>query len=367
MAQGKVVAWDGTQFLAGLQAAATWLEQHVGEVNALNVFPVPDGDTGTNMHLTISAALKDVAPQIPAAAVAKQVERQALRGARGNSGVILSQIIRGFSEGVAGKDSIDAAGLASAFEKAAERAYKAVMKPTEGTILTVARVVGEYATAAAERGGDVSDVLDAAVEGANQAVADTPSQLKQLRDAGVVDAGGQGLAVILDGWRRWAHGEETVRKDGRDAITTVAFADIHSEDDFGYCTNFMIEGSAIPFDQVRTTIGDMGRSVVVVGDETTVKVHIHTLRPGDVLNYAIDFGAITQVEIANMDAQRAAIHESGTVSAVATREPKEAHRGTSKVERKSHLLGLSRSRPVPVSRNSFIRSTWKRSLPAARP
>lgn len=149
MVQGKVVAWDGTQFLAGLQAAATWLEQHVGEVNALNVFPVPDGDTGTNMHLTISAALKDVAPQAGAAAVAKQVERQALRGARGNSGVILSQIIRGFSEGVAGKDSIDAAGLASAFQKAAERAYKAVMKPTEGTILTVARVVGEYATAAA--------------------------------------------------------------------------------------------------------------------------------------------------------------------------------------------------------------------------
>ncbi len=165
MAQGNVVAWDGTQFLSGLQAAATWLEQHVGEINALNVFPVPDGDTGTNMHLTMSAALKDVAPHSSAASVAKQVERQALRGARGNSGVILSQIIRGFSEGIAGTDTLDAAGLALAFQKAAERAYKAVMKPTEGTILTVARVVGEQAAIAAENGGDVSAVLDAAVSG----------------------------------------------------------------------------------------------------------------------------------------------------------------------------------------------------------
>ncbi len=330
MAQGNVVAWDGTQFLAGLQAAATWLEQHVGEVNALNVFPVPDGDTGTNMHLTISAALKDVAPQAGAANVAKQVERQALRGARGNSGVILSQIIRGFSEGVAGKDALDAASLALAFQRAAERAYKAVMKPTEGTILTVARVVGERATAAAESGADVVGVLDAAVAGAHEAVADTPNLLKQLRDAGVVDAGGEGLAVILDGWRRWAHGEEITRSDAAPAMAAIAFEDIHSDDDFGYCTNFMIEGSAIPFDQVRETIGDMGRSVVVVGDEETVKVHIHTLRPGDVLNYAIDFGAITQIEIANMDAQRAAIHESGSVAAVATREPKEGHKSGTK-------------------------------------
>ncbi len=330
MAQGNVVAWDGTQFLSGLQAAATWLEQHVGEINALNVFPVPDGDTGTNMHLTMSAALKDVAPHASAASVAKQVERQALRGARGNSGVILSQIIRGFSEGIAGTETLDAAGLALAFQKAAERAYKAVMKPTEGTILTVARVVGEQAAIAAENGGDVSAVLDAAVIGAKQAVADTPSQLKQLRDAGVVDAGGEGLAVILDGWRRWARGEEIIRTDAAPAVAAVAFADIHSDDDFGYCTNFMIEGDTIPFAQVRETIGDMGRSVVVVGDEQTVKVHIHTLRPGDVLNYAIDFGAITQIEIANMDAQRAAIHESGSVSAVATREPKEAHKSATR-------------------------------------
>jgi uncharacterized protein len=316
--------WDGTQLLEGLQAATAWFEQHVGEVNALNVFPVPDGDTGTNMHLTMSAALKDVAGQPSAGTVAKQIERQALRGARGNSGVILSQIIRGFSEGLTGKDTIDAPTLAYAFQQAAERAYRAVMKPTEGTILTVARVLGDRAATAVDDGADLQGTLDAAVAGADQAVAETPNQLKQLRDAGVVDAGGQGLAVLLHGLQRWARGEELVRTDGGATVATVAFEDIHSDDDFGYCTNFLLEGTNIPFEQVRETIAGMGRSVVVVGDETTVKAHIHTLRPGDVLNYAIDFGALTHVEIANMDAQRAAIHETGTVSAVASKEPKES-------------------------------------------
>ena len=323
MPQPLATTWDGPQLLEALQAATAWLEQYVGEVNALNVFPVPDGDTGTNMHLTMTAAVKDVAVQPSASAVAKQIERQALRGARGNSGVILSQIIRGFSEGLAGKDTIDARVLARALQQAADRAYKAVMKPTEGTILTVARVLGERAVAAADEGADLPATLDAAVVGAEEAVAETPNQLKQLRDAGVVDAGGEGLAVLLRGLQRWARGEELQRTDGGTVIATVAFEDIHSDDDFGYCTNFLLEGANIPFEKVREQIAAMGRSVVVVGDETTVKAHVHTLRPGDVLNYACDFGALTHVEIANMDAQRAAIHETGTVSAVASKDPKE--------------------------------------------
>lgn len=324
MARTPTETWDGTQLLEGFQAATAWLEQHVGEVNALNVFPVPDGDTGTNMHLTMTAAVKDVVGGPSASVIAKQIERQALRGARGNSGVILSQIIRGFSEGLAGQDTINAAALAHALQQAAERAYKAVMKPTEGTILTVARVLGDRAAAVADAGGDLLATLAAAVDGADEAVAETPSQLKQLRDAGVVDAGGQGLAVVLHGLQRWARGEELVRTDGGAVVATIAFADIHSDDDFGYCTNFLLEGTNIPFEEVREQIASMGRSVVVVGDETTVKAHIHTLRPGDVLNYAVDFGALTHVEIANMDAQRAAIHETGTVSAVASKEPKES-------------------------------------------
>src|SRR4051812_27755405 len=297
MTLSTTTAWNGAQLLAGLQAASIWLEQHVGEVNALNVFPVPDGDTGTNMHLTMTAALKDVAPQPSASMLARQIERQALRGARGNSGVILSQIIRGFSDGLAGKHEVDASTLSQALQQAAERAYKAVMKPTEGTILTVARVAGEHAASASSSGADLLSTLAAATEGADLAVAETPNQLKQLHDAGVVDAGGQGLAVILHGLQRWARGEDVIRVDGGTSVASVAFEDIHSEDDFGYCTNFLLEGDGIPFEQVREQIASMGRSVVVVGDETTVKAHIHTLRPGDVLNYAIDFGALTHVEI----------------------------------------------------------------------
>ncbi len=316
--------WDGTQLLAALQAAARWLEQHVGEVNALNVFPVPDGDTGTNMNLTFTAALKDIKPQPSAGAVGMILQKQALRGARGNSGVILSQILRGFSEGIGDSATLDAGGMAQAFTKAADRAYKAVMKPTEGTMLTVIRVVGDRARAAAEGGAALLGVLEAAVEGAHAAVADTPNLLKQLRDAGVVDAGGEGVAVILDGVLRWARGELVERPDAPVQSAAVAFDDIHSDDDFGYCTTLLLEGENIPFDEVRATIASMGASVVVVGDETTVKAHVHTLRPGDVLNYAITYGALTHIEIANMDAQRAQIHATGAVAAVPGHAPKEA-------------------------------------------
>ncbi len=321
--QGMVC--DGTLLLRGLEAAAHWLDQHVGEINALNVFPVPDGDTGTNMHLTLSAAVKDVQVQPSAAAVADQVYRKALMGARGNSGVILSQIIRGFAEGIGGKAVLNGAGLADALRRAAERAYKAVMKPTEGTILTVARVAGEAATAAAETGAGYAQVLAAAVEGAERAVADTPNQLKQLRDAGVVDAGGKGLAIVLEGLLKHARGETIERPAGGEAVE-VAFDidEVHAEDDFGYCTTFLLEGENIPFEDVRAAIAGMGQSVVVVGDETLVKAHVHTERPGDVLNYAIGFGALTGIEIANMDKQKAAIKDTGMVSTKASRAPKES-------------------------------------------
>lgn len=316
---------DGARLLGGLQAAAHWLELHVGEVNALNVFPVPDGDTGTNMHLTLSAAVAGIEADSSATHVADQVYRKALMGARGNSGVILSQIIRGFAEGVAGRDELDGTIMGQALHGAAERAYKAVMKPTEGTILTVARVAGEHATTAATNGADWVAVLHAACTGAEQAVADTPNQLKQLRDAGVVDAGGMGYLVVLEGFLKFARGEEMVVPI-MTAPVDVAFnlEDLHSEDDEGYCTTFLIEGAAIPFEQVRETIANMGTSVVVVGDETLVKAHLHTPRPGDALNYAMQYGALTHVEIANMDMQKEAIKSTGKVAAEATRAPKEA-------------------------------------------
>jgi DAK2 domain fusion protein YloV len=326
MNQHNGTVCDGHMLLHGLQAAVQWLDLHVGEVNALNVFPVPDGDTGTNMHLTLSAAVKDVQAQPSAAAVAEQVYRKALMGARGNSGVILSQIIRGFAEGIGGKAELDGSALATALRQAGERAYKAVMKPTEGTILTVARVAGEHALTAAESGADYVGVLEAAVRGADVAVAETPNQLKQLRDAGVVDAGGKGLAIVLEGMLKHTRGEEIQRSGEQVGAVAVAFDidEIHSDDDFGYCTTFLLEGEQIPFEEVRETIAGMGQSVVVVGDETLVKAHIHTERPGDVLNYAITFGALTGIEIANMDKQRAAIRDTGMVSTEATRAPKES-------------------------------------------
>lgn len=325
MNQQNGASADGPMLLRGLEAAAQWLNQHVGEVNALNVFPVPDGDTGTNMHLTLSAAVSGVQAQASAAAVAEQVYRNALMGARGNSGVILSQIIRGFAEGIGGKADLDGQALAAALHQAAERAYKAVMKPTEGTILTVARVAGEQAQAAAGIGATYEQVLDAAVKGAQQAVAETPKQLKQLRDAGVVDAGGKGLAIVLEGLLKDARGEE-ITGVATPATVGVAFDidEIHSEDDFGYCTTFLLEGANIPFDNVRETIAGMGQSVVVVGDETLVKAHVHTERPGDVLNYAIRYGTLTGIEIANMDKQKAAIKATGHVSTQATSAPKES-------------------------------------------
>jgi DAK2 domain fusion protein YloV len=325
MKQHNGYVCDGPALLDGLRAAARWLEQHVGEINALNVFPVPDGDTGTNMHLTLSAAVQEIQAQPSASSVADQVYRKALMGARGNSGVILSQIIRGFAEGITGNAELNGPVLAAGLRQAAERAYKAVMKPTEGTMLTVARVVGETAVAAAEAGCDFVAVLEAAVHGAMAAVAETPNQLKQLRDAGVVDAGGKGLAVILEGLLKHIRGEEIIYQDQAVPVE-VAFNidDLHTEDDFGYCTTFLLEGQHIPFEEVRAAIAQMGTSVAVVGDETLVKAHVHTLRPGDVLNYAIDYGALTHIEIANMDRQKAAIQTSGLVSATATKAPKES-------------------------------------------
>ncbi|GAC1537776.1 MAG: DAK2 domain-containing protein [Herpetosiphon sp.] len=315
---------DGIQLLAALRAGSAWLEQHVGDINALNVFPVPDGDTGTNMNLTFTAALMGIGDLTSVAAVCSTIEKQALRAARGNSGVILSQILRGFSDGLADGTVLDGPLLAQAFSRAAERAYKAVMKPTEGTMLTVIRVAGEDAQRAASDGADLEAVVAAAVTGARRAVADTPNLLKQLRDAGVVDAGGEGVAVILEGVLRHLRCESVVRSDAPVAVAAVVFEDLHGTDDFGYCTTFLLEGAGIPFDDVRSTIGEMGSSAVVVGDDTTVKIHVHTLRPGDVLNFAMGYGSLTQVEIANMDAQRAQIHASGSVAAIVGRAPKEA-------------------------------------------
>lgn len=302
------ISWDGVQLLAALAAAARWLEQHAEHVNALNVFPVPDGDTGTNMSLTLSGAIKDVAPEPSVAAVAERVKYWAMMRGRGNSGIILSQVLRGVAQGLAGHTHMGAPELAEALAQASLAAYKAVLKPVEGTMLTVMREASEAATAALARPhATLPAVLEAAVQGARASVDRTPTLLKTLRDAGVVDSGGEGLFLILEGMLRYVRGESLEYTTAAPAAA-MAFADIHGPDDFGYCTNFIVRGAGMPYERMRATLAGMGQSAVIVGDAELIKVHIHLLRPGEALNYAVEFGALEQIEITNMDRQREQLH-----------------------------------------------------------
>jgi hypothetical protein len=300
--------------LAGLRAAAHWLEQHADAVNALNVFPVPDGDTGTNMALTLSGALKDVAPDPSVAVVADKVKYWAMMRGRGNSGIILSQVLRGMAQGLEGHEFMGAPELAAALSAASVSAYKAVLKPVEGTMLTVVRDASDAVTAAlAQKEATLLELLEAATAAARESVDRTPTLLKTLRDAGVVDSGGEGLFLILEGMLRYARGE-SIEYRAAEPPAVMTFEDIHGPDDFGYCTNFIVRGSDMPYDTIRATLAQMGQSAVIVGDQELIKVHIHLLRPGDALNYAIEFGALEQIEIANMDVQREQLHQSRTES-----------------------------------------------------
>jgi DAK2 domain fusion protein YloV len=304
--------WDGAELLAGLTAAAHWLEQHADAVNALNVFPVPDGDTGTNMALTLSGALKDVAADPSVAVVADKVKYWAMMRGRGNSGIILSQVLRGMAQGLEGHEFMGAPEFAAALSAASASAYKAVLKPVEGTMLTVVRDASEAATAAlAQKNASLVAALEAATAAARESVDRTPTLLKTLRDAGVVDSGGEGMFLILEGLLRYARGE-SIEYQAAEPPAAMAFEDIHGPDDFGYCTNFIVRGSDMPYDTIRATLAQMGQSAVIVGDQELIKVHIHLLRPGDALNYAIEYGALEQIEIANMDVQREQLHQSRT-------------------------------------------------------
>ena len=307
--------WDGHALLAAFSAATDWLQVHRDRVNALNVFPVPDGDPGTNMTLTMRAALDEVrttphSHQASASHIAATIAHGALMGARGNSGVILSQLLRGFAQGIAGRDEIDGHDVANALAAARELAYKAVMRPVEGTMLTVIRVAAERAGATAAWTPLLTTVLSDAHRGATAALADTPNLLEILRQAGVVDAGGQGVVYILEAMERHARGEPIAPASPTTAAgvgAEMAFLDrvqeLHGEDAFGYCTNFMVLGQGIDFDAARAEIAAMGESAVIVGDDRVIKVHIHTLNPGKVLDYAIGWGDLDQIKIDNMSAQ----------------------------------------------------------------
>ncbi len=296
-------------FLAGAEG----LEARKEWINELNVFPVPDGDTGTNMTMTIlSAAREAAAIEEPTMdLLAKAISSGSLRGARGNSGVILSQLLRGFTKEISGKEKIDVACLARAFHRGTETAYKAVMKPKEGTILTVARGMAEKAQELSEKTTDILDFVSQVIEHGDYVLSQTPEMLPVLKQAGVVDSGGQGLMQIVKGCLEGLKGKEASLGQEQEGISPAvkvfgaAAADIETADiKFGYCTEFIINLAAEfgdaderSFKQYLESIGD---SLVVVSDDEIVKVHVHTNDPGLAIQRALTFGSLSRIKIDNM-------------------------------------------------------------------
>ena len=291
-------------FLAG----AKNLEVKKEWINELNVFPVPDGDTGTNMTLTIMSAVKEVnnLEDIQMTALAKAISSGSLRGARGNSGVILSQLLRGFTKGIRDLEELDAVALARAVDKGVETAYKAVMKPKEGTILTVARGVADKALELAEDAEDLQTFLEDVLEEGRRVLAKTPDMLPVLKEAGVVDSGGQGLMVVLEGAFDAFMGKEVdLTFDGGESakvvkITPQAEADIK----FGYCTEFIIvlnkEFTAEDEVDFKAYLSSLGDSIVCVADDEVVKIHVHTNDPGLAIQRALTYGSLSRIKIDNM-------------------------------------------------------------------
>jgi DAK2 domain fusion protein YloV len=298
---------------AAFEAAATWLELQAASVNALNVFPVPDGDTGTNMSMTMRAAAEAAAVEraSEAGAVARAAARGALMGARGNSGVILSQLMRGFAEGVDAQQArLSVAQLATGLEQAAQVAYGAVGKPVEGTILTVARRAGEEARRAVADGPDVASFWERVVRMAERAVAETPDQLEALRNAGVVDAGGQGYRLIVEAFWRTARGESIESLEAAPVASQALVAAQHvGEGGLGFCTEFLVEHATDSIATMRAYMESLGDSVIVVGDGHLTRVHVHTMQPGHALDWAVERGAVSRIKIENMQLQ----HDAGNL------------------------------------------------------
>jgi DAK2 domain fusion protein YloV len=305
----KWLQCNGRQLRKLAHAGLLWLEENQQQVNALNVFPVPDGDTGTNMVLTMRSAYSRIQDKQDdhVGEVAGQLSYGALMGARGNSGVILSQIWRGLAKRLKGKETFDINDLVDAFQEAAETAYGGVMRPVEGTILTVIREAAEEAADAAEKSKDLRFMMERVLERSQQALERTPEMLPILKQAGVVDAGGQGLVFIFEGMLRYVHGELGLRSQAaHSGQGTPAQALAVPEDgqlDNPYDVQFILLGDGLNVSEVRQTIDGMGDSTVVVGNETTIKVHVHVKDPGRPLSYGTSLGTVTDVVVENMQMQ----------------------------------------------------------------
>lgn len=313
-------SWNGKDLRDMFAAGSNWLEKSVDEVNAINVFPVPDGDTGTNMLLTLRSVIEeaDRAADTTTTVMAKAMSHGALLGARGNSGVILSQVFRGMAKGFDGKSTFNGADWAKAFAQAAKTAREGLSNPVEGTILTVIRDAANVALQVAEKNpDDLVAVVQAAVAEARESVARTPNLLPALLEAGVVDAGGEGLYIVIDGALRFLKGELEdlqFRKPQMVSANITATRNVNlisteEEEAYGYCTNFLLDGDKLDPEKIRRKLDGRGLSLVVAGDETAVRVHIHTFDPGSILAYATTLGTLHQIQIQNMDDQHVGFKE----------------------------------------------------------
>ncbi len=307
-----------------INSAASALQENADKINKLNVFPVPDGDTGTNMTLSMAsgAEYERAEEDTSLSSLAKATSKGLLMGARGNSGVILSQIFRGFASSVEGKQTLTARDFADALMGGAETAYKAVMKPTEGTILTVIREAAAAANRSAKKTDDVVEVMQATLEAAEKALATTPDLLPALKEVGVVDSGGQGLVIVFQAFYGALSGEEVtsgnVDNAGLEAmIQSMHNAGVQGDLDpndikFSYCTEIMVDiaqGTTyereFDYDTFYNYLADMGDSLLVINDDEVVKVHVHTENPGAVISWGTEFGALRKVKVDNMRDQQA--------------------------------------------------------------
>ncbi|WP_176762107.1 DAK2 domain-containing protein [Natronincola ferrireducens] len=289
-----------------LLAGAQSLEANKKVVNALNVFPVPDGDTGTNMSLTMQSAVKEIKTNKANTLeeVASLVANGSLMGARGNSGVILSQLLRGFAKGVRGKERLNTRDLADALKLASDTAYKAVMKPVEGTILTVARESAEQAIIIAKKEKSITTFLEKVILQAEETLKRTPDMLKVLKDAGVVDSGGKGLIYIYLGALGALTGNAPTTEDLEIIQQTVEHEEyVEGNIEFGYCTEFIINAPNANVKKLQNILKDYGDSMLVVGNENVVKIHIHTNNPGEVLEHGLKLGYLSDIKIDNMRLQ----------------------------------------------------------------
>lgn len=326
---------DGTDFMNMVWIGAKRLQENIAQINALNVFPVPDGDTGTNMNLTLQSGIMEmkVKASTHLGQSAEALSRGLLMGARGNSGVILSQLFRGFAKSVSGLEEANSKQLSAALQQGVETAYQAVVKPVEGTILTVSKQAAKHSVEVIQSTDDILDLFQGIQHAAQEALDSTPEQLPILKQVGVVDAGGQGLVYIYQGFIQALTGEIQIDSTAHPiplviGRTSSAQSHIATNDiEYGYCTEFIISlkpDKLSAYNELifRDELGKLGDSLLVVTDDDLVKVHIHAEHPGTVMNHAMQFGDLTRIKIENMREQHSHILSSDELTLPTKPEPK---------------------------------------------